>query len=149
MWIGCLSKWSCSRMSICEHLLNIRVRSRHLLSMDFRYSIEYNPPAFLKAPFGLKRYLGLRHTANETRSESSSNTQQPHILFASLRDAADQTEIVGNTELNVACRSFRGVNRASVIWPKDSASGHQLTFLNSTRSDHLRELCQYDLPQAT
>lgn len=101
-------------MSICEKLLNIKLCPLQLLSIKFPDSIEYNPPAFLKAPFGLKRYLGLRHTASETRSESGSKTTQPHILFASLRDAADQTEIVGNTEQNVACRSFRGVNRVSV-----------------------------------
>ncbi|KAK9894458.1 tRNA-guanine transglycosylase [Cystobasidium minutum MCA 4210] len=82
-----------------------------MVMLAYEHFIEYNPPAFLKAPFGLKRYLGLRHSpAGGTKPESSKNAQ-PHILFANLRDAADQTEIVGNTELNVACRSFRGVNR--------------------------------------
>ena len=68
---------------------------------------------FLKAPFGLKRYLGLRHGASVAAQDGSKKSRQPHVIFANLRDAADQAEIVGNTEANVACRSFRGVNRVS------------------------------------
>lgn len=79
-------------------------------------SIEYNPPMFLKAPFGVKRYLGLRHKTSNAAQDDSKKSRQPHILFANLRDAADQAEIVGNTETNVACRSFRGVNRVSGIY---------------------------------
>lgn len=79
------------------------------------FSIEYNPPKFLKAPFGLKRYLGLEHSKNDSTDNDTSKSRQPHVLFANLRDAADQSEIVGNTELNVACRSFRGVNRVGRI----------------------------------
>lgn len=70
-------------------------------------SLDYTPPTFLDAPYSLAKYIGLRKTAGQTPDGRASAP----ILFAVLRDPADIREIVGNTDLYIAARSFRGVQK--------------------------------------
>lgn len=68
-------------------------------------SLDYVPPAYLSAPFDFPRYIGLHRRASKANPAP--------VIVAGLRDSADVSDIIGNTDQYVACRSFRGVNKVS------------------------------------